>query len=133
VIKSAEEFVRLRNSEKQEEYSIAAEGEAPVSVWLDVIEKFPEMKVWVVHNRTIPLEVLELLASDQDRRVRSAVANKRKLSPKLFEILSQDIDEVVRQRIAFNKKTPLDVIEMLALDPIPLVSLVALRRLNRSE
>ena len=57
MINSAEEFVRLRTSEQKEEYSKAVEDEAPISVWLDIVDRFPEMKEWVVHNRTVPLEI----------------------------------------------------------------------------
>lgn len=110
---------------------MAVEDAAPISVWLDVIDRFPEMKEWVVHNRTVPLEILEILASDLERRVRATVADKRKLSATLFDLLSRDVDEVVRQRIAYNKKAPIMIIERLALDPVPLVRTAALERLNR--
>lgn len=130
MIHSAEEFVRLRTSDKPEEYSVAAGDEAPISVWFDVVNRYPEMREWVAHNRTVPLEVLERLAVDEDRSVRAAVADKRKLSDGLFDLLSRDVDEVVRQRIAYNKKTPVAVVERLTTDPVPLVRLVAQKRLK---
>jgi hypothetical protein len=130
LIESAEEFVRLRVSERQDEYSIAADAEAPMEVWFDIIARFPEMKEWVACNRTVPMEILEVLASDSDRKVRAAVADKRKLSSHLFDLLSKDADEVVRQRIAYNKKSPIEVIERLAIDEAALVRTAALRRLK---
>ena len=77
VIESAEEFVRLRRSVDPEEYRRAAWEEAPVDTWLDVIERFPEMRSWVAHNKTVPLEILEILRQDPDEQVQWAVRQKR--------------------------------------------------------
>jgi CRISPR/Cas system-associated protein Cas10 (large subunit of type III CRISPR-Cas system) len=133
MIKSADEFVRLRTSEHREEYFLAANDEAPLSVWLDVIGRFPEMKEWVAHNKTVPLEILDLLAEDAGPRVRAAVADKRKLSRKLFEILSRDCNEVVRHRIACNSKTPIEVLKRLAIDDVTFVRRAAEKRLCRTD
>ncbi len=127
---SAEEFVRLRLSHVPEDYQRAAHEEAPIAVWLDVIARFPEMREWVAHNKTVPLEILEILAGDGNASVRATVANKRKLSAALFEALSRDGDEGVRHRLAFNKKTPTSVLERLASDPVDLVRETALKRLG---
>ena len=56
VITSAEEFVQLRTSRNPDEYHRAAHEEASVETWLDVIERFPDMRSWVAHNKTVPLE-----------------------------------------------------------------------------
>ena len=45
MINSAEEFVRLRSSELPEEYWRAAHEEVPDAVWLDVIARFPDMRL----------------------------------------------------------------------------------------
>lgn len=112
MIISAEEFVALRSSDKKSEYDRAAMEEAPVSVWHEVIEKYPEYRQWVAHNKTVPLEILEeLCAFDTD--VRRFVATKRKLSLALFELLSKDSSSVVRIGIAANKKTPSAILERL--------------------
>jgi hypothetical protein len=65
MINSAEEFVRLRNSELPEDYLRSANEEAPIHVWYDILLRFPTMREWVVHNRTVPLEILEVLACDK--------------------------------------------------------------------
>lgn len=92
MIKSSAEFVRLRDSERAEEYQRAANEEAPDAVWLEIISRYPSMRTWVAHNKTIPLDILRLLATDKSPTVRSAVASKRKLDAKLFEQLAQDSD-----------------------------------------
>lgn len=98
MIESAEEFVRLRTSSLPEEYLRAAEEEATTNVWIDVIQRYPGMRSWVAHNKSVPIEVLALLAVDPDPDVRSVVADRRKLTPELFRQLSADPDEAVRAR-----------------------------------
>lgn len=113
MISSAEEFIKLRESLVSEEYHRAAHDEASELVWLDVIKKFPEMKSWVAHNKTIPLSILEVLAKDQDADVRESVARKRKLSRDLFILLSQDTESSVLYTLAGNPKIPHDIFEAL--------------------
>jgi chromatin segregation and condensation protein Rec8/ScpA/Scc1 (kleisin family) len=115
MIESAEEFARLRLSSTKEEYDRAAHEEAPVEVWIDVIENYPELRQWVAHNKTIPLEILECLVKNHPE-VNSFVADKRKLSPELFDILSRDENYLVRERIAINAKTPIHILERLSKD-----------------
>jgi hypothetical protein len=133
MIKSAEEFVRLRNSEIRQEYIRSADEAASIEIWFEVIERFHEMKVWVAHNKTVPVAVLELLANDTDPRVRFEVATKRKLTTELFELLANDPDESVRQRIAYNSKTPTDILKRLKSDPEKIVREAALKRLEALE
>ena len=130
MITSAEEFVFLREHEDPESYRRAATEDAPEAVWEAVIETYPEMRFWVIHNKTVPLTILKRLARDSAVCIRAAVADKRKLDRELFDLLSKDVDESVRQRIAYNKKTPLDVLEQLSTDTSDLVASVAKDRLN---
>ena len=129
MIKTAEEFVRLRLSEAREDYLRAATESADLSVWQDVIVKFPEMKVWVVHNKTIPVEILHLLSNDPAREVRFAVAMKNILPPELMKLLARDSDAGVRLRIAFNKNAPQGVLEELTNDTVEEISSKARERL----
>jgi NurA-like 5'-3' nuclease len=130
MIMSAEEFVRLRLSDDPEEYGRSASDSANELVWLDVIDRYPDMRSWVAHNKTVPLSVLRILSKDSDSDVRITVASKRKLDESLFETLAADIDESVRQRIAYNKKTPMRVLKLLSEDKEPIVRDVALNRLE---
>lgn len=113
MISSAEEFRKLRESLIEEEYHRAAHEEASELVWFDVIKKYPEMKSWVAHNKTVPITVLEYLAKDKDSDVRAGVARKRKLSRNLFVLLSQDTDVSVLYTLAGNPKIPNDIFEAL--------------------
>ena len=104
--------------------------EASVDVWLDLVVRFPEMRSWVAQNKTIPLDVLAILASDPDPDIRASVAMKNKLSGSLFATLASDTNESVRERIAYNKKTPIAVLHQLANDSSELVSLPARERIG---
>lgn len=115
MITSAEEFIVLRSSSIKAEYDRAAMEEAPISVWRAVIKNYPDYMRWVVHNKTVPLEILEELCF-ADPESRRFVASKRKLSQTLFVSLSADSNSDVRCRIACNRKTPLDILENLLLD-----------------
>lgn len=118
MIQSANEFVQLsvRNSPR-------AIGEAAVSdkVWFEVIRHYPAFKEWVVQNKTVPISVLRILATDQDSKVRYFVAMKNKCDEEILERLSSDPDESVRVRVAWNRKATADILNKLANDPSALV------------
>jgi hypothetical protein len=132
MITSPEEFIRLRLSEDPALYQRAATDEAPVSVWMELVAHHPDMRSWVAHNKSVPIEVLQILSKDADPDVRCVVAGKRKLTRELFEILAVDPDEGVRQRVAYNKSAPADILERLSADMIPLVADAARKQLGRS-
>lgn len=135
MIETAEEFVRLRTSRVMAEYHRAAHEPADPAVWLEVIARFPDMKSWVVHNKTIPIEILRLLADDEDPSVRRDVLRKNKVLGRnkidraLVEKFARDPDEEVRADVAKNPHTPRDIIERLAEDPSSWVYFGARERL----
>ena len=129
MIESADEFVMLRNSEIVAEYNRAAHEPASEEVWLEVIDRYPDMKKWVIHNKTIPHSILRLLSDDPDPSVRWWVAMKRKAEPAILEKLAADLDESVRIRVACNQKTPDAVLERLARDSSAEVSEPAIRQI----
>ena len=130
MIWSAEEFVRLRISDRPEEYRRSVLEEASEEVWIDIIQHYPEMKIWVIRNKTIPLSILRLLSNDSDNHVRGEVAMKRKLDNELFEKLAHDEDEAVRAHIACNRKTPIEILILLSTDAKKIVRDAAQKRLN---
>lgn len=122
MIKSADEFYRLRMSTDIDECSRAAEETACDEVWLEVIERYPTMKIWVVNNKTVPVTILEILAKDSDVVVREWVARKRKLTRTLFELLSKDPEPSVRSCINSNPTVPVDILTHLTTDADPWVA-----------
>ncbi|WP_432095282.1 hypothetical protein [Streptomyces sp. bgisy100] len=133
MIDSAEEFVRLRFSDDPEEYGRASSEPAAPDVWREVIEGYPEARFWVAHNKTVPLEILWVLADDPDPRVRSMVASKRKLTLDLLTALAVDPDASVRLVVARHKSVPRDVLEQLRTDSWEEVRDVARDRLACSH
>lgn len=113
MITSAEEFVRLRTSENPDEYLRAAWDEAAVDVWLEVLENYPDMAFWVAQNKTVPVEILKLLADNPEWRVRMMVASKNRLPEELQLKLAHDPDFSVRKGIAANKKATLKALQIL--------------------
>ncbi|MDQ7808887.1 hypothetical protein Q5425_34555 [Amycolatopsis sp. A133] len=99
MITSADEFIRLRHSADPADYRRAAGESAPLEVWLDVIERYPESRVWVAHNKTVPIKALAVLAEDPSSRVRLAVAMKRKLTSELLVRLGGAAPEHSREHL----------------------------------
>ncbi|WP_449602149.1 hypothetical protein [Paenibacillus sp. Marseille-Q9583] len=133
MINSAEEFVRLRLSDNMEEYLKAEWNEAPFEVWLQVIETYPEMREWVAHNKSIPIEIMEILADDADERVRFNVATKNRLPENLQMKLAKDLDSSVRKRIVYNKKATFRVLTILLNDDDEDIRVVAKNRVDEGR
>jgi hypothetical protein len=133
MISSAEEFYRLRSSDSQTEYERAAHDSAPIEVWLLVIDTYPEMRQWVAHNKTVPVEVLAILARDPDAEVRFFVAMKRKLPEYLQLELARDADYTVRNRIVWNAKATKSVLEELSKDREENIRRKAMERLASAD
>jgi hypothetical protein len=130
MICSAEEFARLRISQIPAEQERAGSDDAPVDVWLAVIEQYPDMREWVAHNKAVPMEVLDRLANDPSTAVRFTVAGKRKLSQDLQRALMRDPDSSVRHALACNAKCDTAVLAALTSDEEPFVSDAAKKRLR---
>jgi hypothetical protein len=133
MIESAEQFRSLRESEQSDEYSRAAHEEAPLEVWLDVIERMPDMRFWVAQNKTVPIPVLEHLADDIDPRVRDMVARKRKLPESLQTKLATDPDPSVRCALASNAKLAPRALVILSNDLDEMVAAVLKRRAENAK
>ncbi len=100
---SAKEFIDYRNSENPIEQGRAANEGADNIVWQENIENYPEYKKWVIHNKTISIEILQQLCNDPDENVRRALASKRKISTEIIKKLSNDKSEKVRFALMCNK------------------------------
>ena len=130
MITSAEEFVRLRTSEDPEDYQRSAHEEADISVWQSVLETYPEMAFWVAQNKTVQYEILELLSTHRDPKVRYMIASKGKLKEPQLINLAQDSDDGVRRRVAMHKKATLRVLRSLENDSWQETSFIAKERIE---
>ena len=102
MIKSAEEFKKLRESVSEQEYFRAANDESSIEVWMTILLKYPDLAFWVAHNKTIPLEILYILAEHEDENIREIVARKRKIDFRIFE--RNDLSQSVRYALLCNTK-----------------------------
>ena len=131
MIETAEEFKRLRESESPDEYQRAANEEVSTHAWHQIIESLPEMRFWAAQNKKVPIEILRILAEDEDPKVRSMVAEKRKIGKEIKDILVQDADSSVRGRLAWNSKLETSYLRTLSKDPEGFVREAALNQLNK--
>ncbi|WP_175746628.1 hypothetical protein [Burkholderia pyrrocinia] len=129
MIHDADEFKRYSQSDDDEEFSRIYDSAEDV-IWLDILEKYPDLSFYVVQNHTISERILDQLSLSEDRGVRWEVATKRRISRIIFERLSRDADAGVRQRIACNPKVPDDILIFLSVDLDELVSEFAKERLG---
>jgi hypothetical protein len=114
MIKNSAEFISLRSSEIPDEYNRAATEEAPLDVWMDIIENYPDMKVWVARNRSIPKEIIDVLSRDINPIVRDAISSKYPLDFDIYLLLSKDPDNGIRARLTYNKKIPTSILKEIA-------------------
>ncbi|EGT0638487.1 hypothetical protein JAF85_004837 [Citrobacter werkmanii] len=114
MIKNSAEFVSLRNSEIPDEYNRAATEEAPLDVWMDLIENYHDMKVWVARNKSIPKEIIDILSRDINPIVRDAISSKYPLDFDIYLLLSKDPDDGIRVRLTYNKKLPTSILKEMA-------------------
>ena len=106
MIPDAAEFKWLRqNSDLQLQHRASYEP-ASHDTWIDVINKYPELRKWVAHNKTVPIEILDLLSTDECSQVRSTVARKRKITPEIAERMAVDKSEDVRYALLCNTNLP---------------------------
>ena len=116
MINSALEFITLRQSDNKDEQDRATHENADINVWLDIITNYPHFKTWVIQNKTVPVEILEILSTDEDSNIRSDVARKRKINDKIFNLLSIDLDENVRYALMCNNKLTIDQKRTIKMD-----------------
>lgn len=129
-VHSAAEFIALHHSVDQDDYDRASHEDAPMEVWLELIEHHAEMRFWVAQNKTVPMEVLRLLASDPDWRVRHMVAMKNKADADILDRLAGDEDESIRMRVARHRNASSETLRRLLDDPWDQVREKAAERLR---
>lgn len=116
MIESSSEFVRLRYSENLEDCRKASWGEASIDTWMEVIDHYPELRVAVAHNKTIPEVVVRKLFAEHYEAVKSTLARKRRLPKDLMQALAMDSDEGVRMSIARHPKVTMKALAVLRND-----------------
>ena len=127
MIYTPEEFKILCENEEDTTHANQA---ASSEVWIDVLNKYPQLARCVAANKTIPDDIIDRLSKSNDLDIRWKIATKRKLNRAIFERLAADTDPTIRHRIACNPKTPSDILLFLSKDPDSMVALAATRKLH---
>jgi hypothetical protein len=130
MISSKEEFFDLLENEPRDVRRRAVHDEAPTDLWLDIVRNHPDARRSVAWNKTIPNEIMEILARDSDWHVRCDIAQKRKASTAVLEELSSDSAPVVRATVASNPRTPEALLRRLLNDSEPSVRTAAAHNLG---
>lgn len=84
MIQTADEFVQLRMSEDPKEYLRPANERADDSTWIEAIDRFPAMRSWVAHDKTISESIIRHLYSVADDKVSFVLASKRRTPPDIL-------------------------------------------------
>jgi hypothetical protein len=71
-------------------------------------------RIGLAKNPNTQIELLEILAQDQNKYVRSDVAENPNTPIKLLEILAQDQEYNIRRSVAKNPNTPIKLLEIFA-------------------
>ena len=114
MINTTSEFIKLRNSDIPAEYNRTGIEEAPIDVWMELIENHPDMKVWVARNKSIPMEIINILSLDNDPVIRDAISSKYPLDIEIYQLFSKDADEGIRAKLTYNKGLPLFILKDMA-------------------
>lgn len=115
MIKTAQEFLRLVDSEDKADRWRARIDEAAEELWSEVLMIAPDYVGSVALNKRLPDAILRVLATDPNDRIRGIVAMKRRLPSDVFQMLADDASELVRITIAKNPRTPTSALRKLAL------------------
>jgi hypothetical protein len=131
-IHTASEFIAALENPDATHNSFIRFCEASTQTWLEIVNHSEEAAVWVALNKTIPLEVIQVLAKHPSARVRRFAADKNRITPELIALLATDQDPTVRLRIANHKKTGAKILHQLLHDDWEQVAEVARKRLARA-
>ena len=133
LIHNASEFIDTLENPESSDHALIRFGMASTTTWLEIIQHSEDAAVWVALNKTIPVEVIEVLAQHSSARVRRFAAAKNRITPELILLLSTDSDPSVRLRIAIHKKTGAEILRQLLRDDWEQVVETARKRLDALE
>jgi hypothetical protein len=98
-IHTTSEFIAALENPNTTDNSLIRFCEASTQTWLEIIHHSEEAAVWVALNKTIPLEVIEVLAKHSSAQVRRFAADKNQITPGLILLLVTDSDPSACLRI----------------------------------
>lgn len=133
LIHQASEFIAALENPESPDHSLIRFCEASTETWLEIVNHSEDATVWVALNKTIPIEVITVLAKHSSARVRRFAADKNSITPELIALLATDSDPSVRLRIANHKKTSPEILRTLLQDDWDQVVEIAREKLDALE
>lgn len=133
MISSITEYFNCINSNLREEQKRVLYEVLSDEVIQNIITDYPDYKSWIIHNKHIPLEVIENLCNDPDPDVRFTIAMKRKCNINIFRTLKSDSDVSVRIAVVRNPNTPVEILHQMTDDLDEKVSEIAKKRLVKNK
>ena len=130
MINTIDEYLNLANSDNPIDNNKTKTEDLSLDVAMAIINDHPKRKSWLVHNKCISGEILQLLSVDEDVDVRFTVAMKKKCGRNIFKTLMNDSDFSVRLATIRNNKFPIDLLETMSNDNDIEISSEAKRILN---
>lgn len=116
MISHINEYLYLADSDNKTDNNRIINEELSSELISEIIKNYPERKSWLIHNKFIPVKILEELATDDNDDVRFTIALKKKCNRVTFEKLLSDINYSVRLAVIRNKKLPIDLLENISND-----------------
>lgn len=116
MISDIKEYLYLTDSDSKSDNNRIINEELSSDLISEIIKNYPERKSWIIHNKLIPIKILEELATDDNDDVRFTIAMKKKCNRVTFEKLLKDKNYSVRLAVVRNKKLPIDLLEIIAND-----------------
>lgn len=116
MISNTNEFLYLAESDNKSDNKRIINEELSSKLISEMIKKYPERKSWLIHNKFIPVKILEELATDDNDDVRFTIAMKKKCNRVTYEKLLKDKNYSVRLAVLRNKKLTIDLLEKISND-----------------
>lgn len=116
MISNINEYLYLAASDNKSDNNRIINEELSSELISEMIKNYPQRKLWLIHNKFIPVKILQELATDDNDDVRFTIAMKKKCNRVTYEKLLRDKNYSVRLAVIRNKQLPIDLLEKISND-----------------
>lgn len=95
MISNIEEYIRLCDSDCRKDNRRTVTEELSQEVVSEILKNHPDRYAWLIHNKLIPGNILEVLIENNDEDIRCTIAMKRCCNRFTFEKLVHDKSDAV--------------------------------------
>lgn len=130
MISDINEYLRLCESDCQEDNRRIVLEELSEEVIVHILKYYPCKYSWLIHNKSVPIKVLEELVEKENEDIRFTIAMKKKCNRYIFERLICDKSDSIRFAVVRNNKLPRDLLIKMTEDSNVEIAKEAQSRLN---